>query len=165
MPLDFPGCLASWIDRAIFSSSCKLRTKGRARRARPIPTQCACRARHHSFAHWSSASRRCGRSCWRAPARPAWAVYGSAGAAATARAARGCGGPDGSVLSRPLRSPSSPARVIVPRRVLPPVEWSFGVRPIQAAKWRADLKQLGSGVLSASRVAPIGPTPGRQALR
>src|ERR1700726_1175945 len=32
-----------------------------------------------------------------------------------------------------LRNISSPARVIVPSRVLPAVEWSFGVSPIQAA--------------------------------
>src|SRR6202790_3980864 len=33
-----------------------------------------------------------------------------------------------------LRNLSSPARVILPSRVLPAVEWSFGVRPSQARK-------------------------------
>jgi DNA invertase Pin-like site-specific DNA recombinase len=34
-----------------------------------------------------------------------------------------------------LRNPSSPARVIPPSLTLPAVEWSFGVKPIQAANW------------------------------
>ena len=35
--------------------------------------------------------------------------------------------------TRTLRKASSPARVITPSRVLPAVEWSFGVKPIQAS--------------------------------
>ena len=37
-----------------------------------------------------------------------------------------------------LRNASSPARVITPSLTLPAVEWSFGVKPIQAANWRPD---------------------------
>jgi len=37
-----------------------------------------------------------------------------------------------------LRSCSSPARVMPPGLALPAVEWSFGVRPIQAANCRPD---------------------------
>ena len=41
-----------------------------------------------------------------------------------------------------LRKASSPARVMAAlRRWRPAVEWSFGVNPIQAAKWRADFER------------------------
>ena len=51
-----------------------------------------------------------------------------------------------------LRSVSSPARVIRPSLVLPAVEWSFGVRPSQAAKWRPERKAYGwASSLPASR--------------
>jgi hypothetical protein len=43
-----------------------------------------------------------------------------------------------------LRNPSSPARVMPPSLILPAVEWSFGVKPIQAANWRPDRNSAGS---------------------
>lgn len=55
---------------------------------------------------------------------------------------------------------SSPARVITPSRFLPAVEWFFGVKPSQAAKFLADLKPRASTTFIDSKVAPIGPTPG-----
>src|SRR6266568_5557652 len=55
---------------------------------------------------------------------------------------------------------SSPCRLIRPGRDRPPVEFSFGVRPSQAAKWRPERKVLGSGTRSAKLTALIGPTPG-----
>ena len=59
-----------------------------------------------------------------------------------------------------LRRVSSPARVIRPSRVLPAVEWSFGVSPSQAAKSRPDANALGSGVFIASTEAVTTPMPG-----
>jgi hypothetical protein len=44
------------------------------------------------------------------------------------------------------RSLSLPALLILPRRCLPPVERSFGVKPNQAAKCRAETKFPGSTV-------------------
>src|ERR1700719_1773113 len=64
-----------------------------------------------------------------------------------------------------LRSISSPARVILPSRVLPAVEWSFGVSPIQAAKCRPEANAPGSVVFITSVVAPIGPIAGIFARR
>src|SRR5713101_5173540 len=64
-----------------------------------------------------------------------------------------------------LRNPSSPTRVIPPSLILPAVEWSFGVKPIQAANWRPDRNSSGSGVFIVSNTAPIGPTPGILASR
>src|ERR1700719_4899724 len=64
-----------------------------------------------------------------------------------------------------LRNLSSPARVILPSRVLPAVEWSFGVSPSQAAKCRPEGNACGSGVFITSAAAPIGPTPGIFARR
>src|SRR5258707_13486901 len=55
-----------------------------------------------------------------------------------------------------LRSISSPARVITPRRVLPAVEGFFGVSPSQAPKARPGRKALGSGNLIANTVALFG---------
>jgi hypothetical protein len=57
-----------------------------------------------------------------------------------------------------LRKASSPARVMTPGLTLPAVEWSFGVRPSQAAKCRADRKSWGAGVFITNIDAPIGPT-------
>lgn len=57
------------------------------------------------------------------------------------------------------RNLSLPALLILPRRCLPPVECSFGVRPSQAAKCRPDAKFPGSTV-KARVIAPNGPTPG-----
>ena len=54
---------------------------------------------------------------------------------------------------------SLPALLILPRRCLPPVECSFGVRPSQAAKWRPDSNFPGS-TSRPTVIAPIGPTPG-----
>src|SRR5262249_5248207 len=67
--------------------------------------------------------------------------------------------------TRRRRRSSSPARVITPSRVLPAVEWSLGVRPSQAAKWRAERKVAGSGAFMTSMAAVIGPTPGIWAKR
>jgi hypothetical protein len=53
----------------------------------------------------------------------------------------------------------SPAFVMPPKRVRPPVEWSFGVNPSQAAKWRPDLNVSAGGAFMLSIVEPIG-TPG-----
>src|SRR5271166_6415715 len=47
-----------------------------------------------------------------------------------------------------------------PSLTLPAVEWSFGVKPIQAANWRPDRNSSGCGVFIVSSTAPIGPTPG-----
>src|SRR5438477_7048567 len=58
------------------------------------------------------------------------------------------------------RKPSSPSRLILPSRCLPPVEFSRGVIPIHAAKCRAERKPFGSGTLRAKLTPPIGPTPG-----
>jgi hypothetical protein len=60
------------------------------------------------------------------------------------------------------RSRSLPWRLIPPKRCLPPLEFSLGVNPSQAAKCRPDLKARGSTV-SASVAAPIGPMPGTSA--
>lgn len=64
-----------------------------------------------------------------------------------------------------LRNVSSPARVIPPRRVLPTVEWSFGVSPSQAAKSRPDLKACGSGVFITSSDAEMWPIVGTAVRR
>ena len=58
------------------------------------------------------------------------------------------------------RRVSSPCRLIRPGRCLPPVEFSRGVMPIQAAKCRPERKALGSGTLRVTLTPPIGPTPG-----
>src|SRR5260370_3576445 len=55
---------------------------------------------------------------------------------------------------------ASPCRLIRPGRWRPAVEFSFGVRPSQAARWRPERKALGSGTLRAKLTAPIGPAPG-----
>ncbi len=59
-----------------------------------------------------------------------------------------------------LRKASSPARVMPPSLTLPAVEWSFGVKPIQAANSRPARNSSGAGVFIISRTAPIGPTLG-----
>jgi hypothetical protein len=59
--------------------------------------------------------------------------------------------------NRPL-----PAFVILPKRGLPPVECSRGVRPNQAAKWRPDSKSPAL-IVTAMAIAVIGPTPGMAA--
>ena len=64
-----------------------------------------------------------------------------------------------------LRNAWSPALVITPDFALPAVEWSFGVRPIQAANRRPDRNASGAGVFMAGIVAPIGPMPGIRAKR
>ena len=43
---------------------------------------------------------------------------------------------------------------------LPPVEFCFGTRPIQAAIMRPDMKICGSVMEAASALAVIGPIPG-----
>src|ERR1700733_7812923 len=57
------------------------------------------------------------------------------------------------------RNRSLPARLMPPKRCLPPVECSFGVRPIQAARWRPDLNAAGS-ISIANVSAMITPMPG-----
>ena len=117
----------------------------------------------------SSVSRRCGQSCWRAPPPPASAACASAARAARAKDGHGlcfaCWITAVAPATSTLRKLSSPARVILPSRVLPAVEWSFGVRPIQAAKCRPDGNICGSGAFITSVVAPIGPIPGIFASR
>ena len=54
---------------------------------------------------------------------------------------------------------------MTPSLTLPAVEWSFGVKPIQAANCRPDRNISGAGVFISSRVAPIGPMPGILARR
>ena len=44
-----------------------------------------------------------------------------------------------------LRKASSPALVMTPSLTLPAVEWSFGVKPIQAANCRPDRNISGAG--------------------
>src|ERR1700691_891818 len=56
-------------------------------------------------------------------------------------------------LTKVPRKASSPARVMTPSRCLPAVEWSFGVKPSQAAKSRAVRKARGSGTFIASSAA------------
>src|SRR5918993_5814060 len=46
------------------------------------------------------------------------------------------------------------------RRSLPPLEFCRGTRPIQAARFRPDLKALGSGMAATRALASSGPTPG-----
>src|SRR5579863_2659005 len=62
--------------------------------------------------------------------------------------------------TKSLRKVSSPWRLIFPGRRRPPVEFSLGVIPSQAAKWRPERKPLGSATFKAKLTAPIGPTPG-----
>ena len=53
-----------------------------------------------------------------------------------------------------------PCLVIPPSRSLPPLEFCFGTRPIQAERLRPDLKACGSGTLATIALASTGPTPG-----
>src|SRR2546423_14869748 len=55
-----------------------------------------------------------------------------------------------------LRKNSSPARVILPSRVLPAAEWALGGRPSPAAKCPPEGDARGSGVLLPSALAAIG---------
>ena len=62
------------------------------------------------------------------------------------------------------RSRSLPARLMPPRRWRPPAECSRGVKPSQAATWRADSNWPGSTVVATVN-AVTGPTPGIAARR
>src|SRR5262249_61545699 len=55
---------------------------------------------------------------------------------------------------------SSPARLILPSRCRPAVEFSRGVIPIHAAKCRLGRNTFGSGTLCARLTPPLGPIPG-----
>lgn len=78
-PLGPSECLALWVDRTICSSSassghplesCPVQPISSTR---PMPARVA-RARRRRLHRSPSASRRCGRSCWRAPPPPAGAA-------------------------------------------------------------------------------------------
>ena len=62
------------------------------------------------------------------------------------------------MISKVLRY-ASPCAVMRPSRVLPPVEYCFGVRPNQAANWRPFLNSCPSATLATMAEALIGPTP------
>src|SRR3954468_14816220 len=47
-----------------------------------------------------------------------------------------------------------------PSRSLPPLEFCFGTRPIQAARSRPVLNTAGSATLATNALASSGPTPG-----
>src|SRR5438270_13971550 len=65
-----------------------------------------------------------------------------------------------------VRISRSPAFVIRPRRVLPPVERCRGTSPSQAAKWRALRKaRMLPPTVAAISEAVIGPMPGTVARR
>lgn len=63
------------------------------------------------------------------------------------------------------RSAESPALVMPPWRIRPPVEWSFGVDPSQVAKSRPDRKLCAGGAFMLSIVDPMGPMPETVAIR
>src|SRR5688572_36615 len=60
---------------------------------------------------------------------------------------------------------ASPCRLVLPSRVLPPVEFCRGTRPSQAANSRPLRKAEGSGTVAAMAVATSGPMPGMAARR
>src|SRR5271170_17457 len=57
------------------------------------------------------------------------------------------------------RNRSLPALLMPPMRCLPPVDFSFGVNPIQAEKCRPEAKLAGSTV-NVAVIAPTTPMPG-----
>jgi hypothetical protein len=78
------------------------------------------------------------------------------------------GSPRSPPVTNNRRNRSLPVRLMPPRRCLPPVECSFGVRPIPAARWRPDLDadsqrrswggdgMIGSGLMTGSATAVRG---------
>lgn len=60
---------------------------------------------------------------------------------------------DAAPVTRSDRNSGLPILEMRPRRSLPPLEWAFGVSPIQAAKCRADLKPPGSGTSALTAIA------------
>ncbi len=100
------------------------------------------------------------RSCWRAPRPQASGACASRAPSARARAfpALLTWWITAVAPKTKATQASSPARVIIPSRCLPAVEWSFGVKPIQAAKSRPERKARASETFIAT--APTGPIAG-----
>src|SRR5690242_15294286 len=91
LPLDFTGCLASWIDRSRhLLLVLQTRNPGLASSRPPLLHGVDARqAPRRNFARPSLTARQCARSCWRAPPRPASVACAPKGFAAKAMAAPG----------------------------------------------------------------------------
>lgn len=117
--------------------------------------------------HWPLRPKRHGRSCLPARPRPAFLAFAlsrkhtceSQDPAVPPRRAACCTTAIAPRIKRRRKS-RCPIFDVLPNRVLPPVEFCFGVSPSQVAKSRPFVKVEGGGATAAIAAAQIGPMPG-----